>query len=232
MTNFSAFAIDSRASEAWLLFDTRRKTRTYSGVVTWTREGTLTLHGDVGHMCFPRYGFDTPQAAARWIVQREDNYLLSKSDAETRFDPEASVKAIVREANQAALDSYKEALRARREDDDFDRDDHFWARRKSRHSNDGDAYEVPEGWEIWLALWGQVDGFGEPDVIFNGAGRREIKDALISYCENETDTYHLLGRVGLDCEGLIVSSWSENDRRCIAAFRQWARLIIQQGKEG
>ena len=61
-----------------------------------------------------------------------------------------------------------------------------------------DLYQVPDGWELWAALWHELLDYQDAEEIFTAAGRREIKQALDGRLsdggpENAADLCYRLG---------------------------------------
>lgn len=74
-------------------------------------------------------------------------------------------------------------------------------KRRYSRSDSGDVnkrFHIPEGWELWLALWDEVLDYEDPNVIFTASGRRRIKEELEERLESEHEAAEFCGRIGLD----------------------------------
>lgn len=57
---------------------------------------------------------------------------------------------------------------------------------------------APDGWELWYALWKEVDSYGDPSAIFTPNGRYFIKRELEGRVGDPRDAADLCRRIGLD----------------------------------
>jgi len=177
--------------------------------ITWS-PGLLVLSGDIDMFCVTHYSaMSSIEKSIQWLSGISFDYLMSKSTAKQVYDAEATLKEIIRTANEDAIDSRK---RERIDQQSYRRR----AKWQTALSGDDDLLPekpptltvktrnrlgrviVPDGWEIWYKLFEHTFCRGDADSIFTKQGRDQIAYEVMCEIEDASKVAEFCSAVGLD----------------------------------
>ncbi|ATC34131.1 hypothetical protein CA606_18325 [Caulobacter vibrioides] len=236
-------------------FRTPGKGGTYAFSLTWT-PGSLSLAGDCGELTMTHYSaLWTLEEGLRWAATSDIHYLLGKTRLKETFDRDATIRDIIKMANEGAVDSRKrlrDELRGwRRERPDpygwydpateFDYVDWLndrptqnsvwttYVRAQSRYEykDQEERVVVADGWELWNDI---RRGLGERDVacIHTSKGLEHLTELLQNEIETEHHAYEFCyGKLGWD-DYHPCYAWRFHDLLQVECIRRGAKMALEQ----
>lgn len=180
--------------------------------LTWS-PGTLTLAGDIGELTITHYhALRSLEGALSWAATSDHHYLLSKTSRRPSYDRDATVKEILRQANERAGEALKyqrselrawRAERPKREDFEptlagergWHEESAAWIndaprslaedfrKRTTGHPSRIGQWDVPDGWELWHQIHQSFGSFDPTDVL-KASERKSIRQELQNRLED------------------------------------------------
>jgi len=212
--------LSDRPSMSWHM--AKPGTTHYAYSITWT-PGTLVIAGDIGDFTLNHWqAMKTLPATLDWLDDIHFTYMMEKSTSKQEYEPEKTAQFIVQCANEYAIqsvqalrDDWREYRAIRREEPDYDDKPLPLAFHSSR---------PPDGWEIWHAIWSEVDGHGDPAAIFKPEGRWFLKQQLADRTSTPAEACDFCRAVGID-DYYGSYDYPHQCRLYFAAIKRWRDAV-------
>jgi hypothetical protein len=177
--------------------------------ITWS-PGHLLLAGDLDDFVVTHYSaMSTLEKTSQWLTGIGFDYLMSKSSAKEVYDAKATLKTILRMANENAIESrIRERIDLQRYrsqitwQPSWNAEDYPIPERPPsptvKTRNRSGRVIVPDGWEIWYKLFEIIFCYGDADSIFTKQGRDQIAYEVMAEIETASKAAEFCSKIGLD----------------------------------